>query len=92
MSCQSCQYLSERITKLKEILEKYEDAIIAVTGGVQSYTLDTGQTRQTVTRANLDELKNGYDSMFNSLLMLQNRFCNQCGPGGGGTTIVRPIW
>lgn len=93
MSASSCQYLLDRINKLKAIIEKYEDAIDALlVGGVQSYTLDTGQSRQTVTRADLKDLEEGLERKLNSLFMLENRYCNQCGPGGAGTTTARPVW
>lgn len=51
-------WLEARITKAKEMIATYEDAIAAVAVVGQSYTLDTGQTKQTVTKANLTELRN----------------------------------
>ena len=52
----------------------YEDAIDAlVVQGMQSYTLDTGQTRQTVTRFELASLQRQLDSLMNRLATLEAR-------------------
>lgn len=50
-------WLDARITAVEALIVKHEDAISALVGGAQSYTLDTGQTRQSVTKANLAELR-----------------------------------
>lgn len=50
-------WLDKRIAKVEAMIEAHEDAITAVVGGAQSYSLDTGQTRQTVTKANLAEMR-----------------------------------
>jgi len=58
-------WLEERIAATANLIEQYEAAILALSSGaVLSYTIDTGQTRQTVTkqqlnivRATLDELE-----------------------------------
>lgn len=93
MATSSCQYLLDRINRLKTIIENYENAIDALlVGGAQSYTLDTGQSRQTVTRTDLKDLEKGLESKLNSLFMLENRYCNLCGPGGAGTTTGKPAW
>ena len=47
-----------RHPKTEELIEKYEDAILAIsTGAVQTYHLDTGQTRQSVTKMHLSQLQ-----------------------------------
>ena len=51
-------WIQERITRTRETIVSIENAVTALVSGAQSYTLDTGQTRQTVTKANLAELKN----------------------------------
>jgi hypothetical protein len=61
----------------------YEAAIEAVSTG-QSYTLDTGQTRQTVTRANVTELRLMLASLENRLSQLLDRI------NGGGAHYGRP--
>lgn len=66
-------WLESRITRTKAIIIAYENAIEAVAAGAQSYTLDTGQTRQTVTKANLTEMRNALASYENRLTTLQAR-------------------
>lgn len=81
-------FLKERITKTKLLIEAYEDAILALStgGGVQSYTLDTGQSRQTVTRYDLDGLNETLDALYNRLCTFEARL------NGSGTTHARPCW
>ena len=52
------EFIQARIDATKAQIIAYEDAALALaTGGVQSYTLDTGQSRQTVTKIELSALK-----------------------------------
>ena len=68
-------------------LEIYLDAIDAlVSGRVQEYRLDTGQTVQNVTRLDLDKLQIEVDRILNRIATLEAR-CN-----GGGVVIARPCW
>jgi hypothetical protein len=79
------QYLTERIAKTKELIEAWETASLAFAdnGALQSYTLDTAQTRQTVTRGyNIDGV---LDKLYNRLAMLEKR-CN------GRALIASPAW
>ncbi len=77
-------YLDKRIARTKTIIEKLEDAIEAIAMGAQQYSLDTGQTRQTVTRANIASVKNTLDMMEGRLTSLEARRCRT------GTFYVRP--
>ena len=78
-------FLQARIDAVKLRIVVYEDAITAlVTGGVQQYTLDTGQTRQTVTKLDIDNLQKALDSMMNQLATWQARL------NGSGVIHVRP--
>lgn len=87
MSCNDYQYLTARITATEAAIEAYENAELALTtGGVQSYTIDTGQSRQTVTRANLTEIRNGIDSLYNRRATLIAR------RDGCGVVTTRPCW
>ena len=55
----SDSYWKERIATLKSMVSSYDDALLAfATKNIQSYTLDTGQNRQTVQRAEVSSLKN----------------------------------
>ena len=80
-------YLQERITKTKAMIEAYEDAVLALgTDGIQSYDLDTGQTRQRVTKLDLDDLNETLEKLYNRLAVFEARL------NGCGTTIMRPCW
>ena len=59
---------------------------LAANTGVQSYTIDTGQTRQTVTRADIDKVNAMIDSLMNRCAVLQQRLT------GAGNSIARPCW
>ena len=77
-------WLEARIAKTKTLIEAYEDAITTLsTGGVQMYSLDTGQTRQMVSRAQLSQLKN-------TLAMLENRLATLEARLNGAATRVIP--
>jgi hypothetical protein len=69
-------YVQERIDKTKTAIAAYEDAIIALAGGAQQYSLNTGQTIQVVTRANLTNLRETLD-------MLENRLSYWCNKQSG---------
>lgn len=79
-------WFNERIAATKAAIESYEAAELALTtGGAQSYTIDTGQSRQTVTRSNLTEIRKGVESLYNRLATLESRVF-------GSTTRVAPLW
>lgn len=80
-------FLQARITATQNQIIAYESAMTALgTDGVQSYTLDTGQTRQTVTKRDLASVKNTLDSLYNTLATLEARLY------GTGTVTGRPAW
>lgn len=64
----------------------YEDAATALASGVQSYTLDTGQSRQTVTKLDLVALQRTINSLYNRCVTLEARL------NGSGTVTVGPAW
>lgn len=67
-------FLKQRIESTKAQILALDDAITQITAGyVESYTIDTGQTRQTVTRANLASYQRVLDSLENRLATLQQR-------------------
>lgn len=85
MACSSDrEWIEQRIARTEELIEATEDAIAALAGGAQSYHLDTGQTRQIVTKAQLSQLKNTLDSLENRRSTLRTRLC------GGSGVIVKP--
>lgn len=84
--CDETQWLEDRIARKKELIVKYEDALDALASGAQSYSLDTGQTRQVVTKANLTELRNVLAQFESDLSTLQMRL------NGCGRFQARPGW
>lgn len=83
MSAIDSTWLDERIDATKTLIVAYEAAILSLAGGAQSYTLDTGQTRQTVTRAELGSLRIQLGELENRLATLDARRC-------GATTHIIP--
>lgn len=78
-------YLLERITKTKDLIVAYEDAILALSSGsVKSYSLDTGQSKQSVTKQDVAQLQTTLSSLENRLSILCTR------ANGSGTTYVKP--
>jgi hypothetical protein len=76
----------ERLTKTRELVIAYEDAILAIsTGGATvSYWLDTGQTMQKVTKEDLDRLNTTLEQLLNRVAVLEAR-CNR-----SNTIVMRP--
>ena len=59
-------FIQDRITATKAQIVAYEDAALALgTTNVQSYTLNTGQSQQTVTRANLAAIQSTIAALYN---------------------------
>lgn len=77
-------FFTTQIEKTKELIDLYDTAITAIlTGGVESYTLDTGQSIQKVTKLNISKYQAVYDSLLNRLATLNARVY------GCGVTHVR---
>ena len=84
MSCSSIEYLTLKLTKVQTQIDAIEDAIDQLSGGsIKQYTLDTGQSRQTVTRSDIAELQKTLDSLYNRLVTLETRLT------GCGVSIAR---
>lgn len=79
-------FTQARIDAAKAAIVAYEEAELALAGGAQTYTLDTGQSRQTVTKLNLTEIRKTVDSLMNRCATLEARL------NGSGTSITRPGW
>lgn len=80
------EFLIERIAVTKLQIVAYEDAVLQLSNGVTSYTLNTGQSQQTVSRASIPDLNKTLDSLYNRLVTLNARL------NGSGVTRVRPAW
>lgn len=80
-------FLTGKIAATEALINAYEAALLALgEGGMQTYTLDTGQDRQTVTKLDVSSLNRVLDSLYNRRATLLAR-CT-----GDGTTIARPSW
>ena len=84
--CDDTAFWEQRLAAKKAAIVAYEAAITAVAGGAQSYSLDTGQTRQVVTKANITEMRNMVAQLESDISTLQQRLY------GCGRTYVRPGW
>lgn len=63
-------WIDARIARTKTMIIAYEDAILALSTGAQSYRLDTGQTAQTVSKAELGSMRLELDQLDNRLSTL----------------------
>ena len=72
--------LETQLAKMEVMITNYCDAIIALSAenGVISYSLDTGQGKQSVTRQDLATLKMTYDSLLNQYAVI----CSRLGRNG----------
>lgn len=89
MSCNDAEeraYLEAQLVLCEAAIAATWAAVTAVsTGAVQSYSLDTGQTRQTVTKANLGSIRLQLNDLYSMRDMLRARLC-------GGGYYVRPVF
>lgn len=74
-----------RLDAAKAAVIAYETAIDALaSGSVQSFTLDTGQNRQTVMKKDLGSLRLAYDAALNRVATLEARINGAAGQGRPG--------
>lgn len=86
MTCDSREWDRRRLAKVEELIEAYEDAILQLSSGaVQSYHLDTGQTRTSVTTMHLSQLK----STLSELEAKRDTYLSRL---GCGRRYIRPVW
>lgn len=79
-------WLDQRIAKTKELIEKYEDAIFTLDSSPDeyaTYTIETGQTRETFSKTNVAQLRS-------TLSSLENRLSTLTARRYGGARIARP--
>jgi len=87
MTCDDSAFWQARLTRTDELITIYEDAIDALgVGGIVSYTLDTGQSKQTVTKMDIVKLNDMLASLYNRHATLMSRL------NGCGVTIHRPAF
>lgn len=85
MAINETTFIESRITAAQAALTQVDAAIATVLGGGQSYSLDSGQTRQTVQRGSLESLQKLKEHYENQILVLNRRLC-------GSATIMQPGW
>ena len=79
------EYIQTRIAATEALIESYEAAVLSLsTNDLQSYTLDTGQSSQTVTRKDLSRLNSDIDKLYSRLSMLHQRL------NGNSSRVMRP--
>lgn len=80
--------LDALIAETKAAVLAYNAGILALSSGTKMYQLDTGQTRQMVTRANLSDMRRTLDYLEERLgkLVAQRNNCR------GGSFTARPGW
>lgn len=78
-------FLTARIAAIKLAIVATESALIALAAGAQSYSLDTGQNRTTVTKADARSLQINLNSQLNMLAVYEKRL-------NGSGVQVRPAW
>ena len=80
-------YYAKKLEALEKTITAYEDAHHALAiNQVASYTLDTGQSKQTVTRLNLTEIRKTIDSLTNRREIYRARAF------GSGSFTAGPNW
>lgn len=81
------EFDKQQLQKLKERLQAYQEAELAlITDGISSYTLDTGQTRQTVTTNDLPAIERVISRIQSQIDVYYTRVY------GCGTRTTRPAW
>lgn len=80
------EFIQARITATQAQIIAYEAATEALaSGGVQSYTLDTGQSVQKVTKLDLEWIGDALNGAYNRCATLEARL-------NGGSVTGRPAW
>lgn len=79
-------FIKDQIAVIKAQILEYQTAIDAlITNQVQQYSLNTGQSVQSVTRLDVVRLQTQVDSLYNRLATLEARLY-------GGSLTARPAW
>ncbi len=83
-------FYKQRIEAVQRLIVAYETVLDGLAANpVLSYTLDTGQSRQVVTRVDVVRLTRELDSLYNRYATLHARVY---GSSGGASHIARPAW
>lgn len=86
IDCCDDSFIEEQIADTKALIRAYGAALLAFANtNTQSYQIDTGQTRQLVTRAQLGSLQLTRSRLMGELATLEAR-------AGCGKFNVKPAW
>lgn len=67
-------FWTDQLAAAKSTLAAYQAAQLAIiAGGIESYTIDTGQSVQKVTKLNIDVLDRQIDALLNRIATLEAR-------------------
>jgi len=66
-------FWTSRLAAKLALLEKYDIAMTALAGGVTSYTINTGQTTQTVTRSSVNMIRTAMGALEAEIEELQDK-------------------
>lgn len=81
------QFIEDRIAARKLLVVQLEEAIFQLSfNNISQYTLNTGQTVQTVTKRDIVTLEKLLSSTLNGIAELEARL------NGSGTVIAGPAW
>lgn len=80
-------FLCAQLTQLEELITEYQNAALDLaTNRIQSFSFDTGQTKETVSKTDVKRLQDVIDQLYNRYVVL----CNRC--TGHNVVIQRPCW
>lgn len=79
------EFILERIAATKLQIVAYEEALLQLSNGVTSYTINTSQTQQTVSRSNISDINKTLDTLANRLATYNARL------KGSGVIRVNPL-
>jgi hypothetical protein len=79
-------FLEEEFARVKTLIVAYDTAISALSSGAQSYSLNTGQTTVTKTKANISSMRDTRAQLLNELSVLEARLT------GRAAARVIPAW
>jgi hypothetical protein len=83
--CSERQWIIDRINATRALIIIYEGALDAFAMGAQTYSIDTGQTRQTVSKQQLGSVQLTLTRLEARLAAYQQRLC-------GTVSYMRPAW
>lgn len=85
MTARDTTWLQERLTWHDAAIAAYEEGVLALGNGAQSYRINTGQTEQSFVRAQLSQMRVTLEGLYQTRA---NIFAQLY----GGSTYARPGW